>query len=165
MPINSRAKGARGERLFCQAVNDLYGITARRSQQYCGHTGDAADIVSDLNAHLEIKCVERLNLAQAFDQARTDSSKSGRTPVDAHKKNRGPWMITMALSDLGKFIEDNQHLFIKVKLDENTIRSYKASAGSGSSFFHDDLSSYEIVVSNSNSFSNYDPGSSTLLKE
>jgi len=90
---------------------DLYGISARRSQQYCGNTGDAADVITDLRCHMEIKCVERLNLAEAYDQARKDSAKSGRTPVVAHKKNRGPWMVTMALSDLGRFISDNQHLF------------------------------------------------------
>lgn len=112
MPINSRAKGQRGERDFCAALRDLYGIEGRRSQQFCGHTGDAADIVSDLNAHVEVKFVNRLCLAEAYDQARADSAKSGRTPVVAHKKNRGPWMITMALSDLGKFISDNQHLFV-----------------------------------------------------
>lgn len=144
MPINSRAKGARGERLFCQAIKDLYGITARRSQQYCGHTGDAADIVSDLNAHLEIKCVERLNLAEAFDQARTDSAKSGRTPVVAHKKNRGPWMITMALSDLGKFISDNQHLFKRDK-HENTSRSNDVSGIAHSSIGDHELSSNPLL--------------------
>lgn len=111
--LDSRAKGVRGELAFCKTLSDLYGINARRSQQYCGHTGDAADVITDLNAHLEVKCVERLNLAQGFDQARKDSAKSGRTPVLAHKKNRGPWMITMALSDLGKFIVDNQRLFVK----------------------------------------------------
>jgi hypothetical protein len=115
MPINSNEKGKRGERAFCKALMDLYGIHGHRSQQYCGSTGDAADVVTDLECHLEVKCVERLNLAEAFDQAKKDSAKSGRTPVVAHKKNRGPWMISMALSDLGKFITDNHHLFIKDK--------------------------------------------------
>jgi hypothetical protein len=144
MTINSRAKGARGERLFCQALMELYGINSRRSQQYCGKTGDAADVVSDINAHLEIKCVERLNLAEAYDQARADSKKSGRTPVVAHKKNRGPWLITMALSDIGKFIADNQHLFIKDG-HENTSRGHDASSVNSSCISDDELSSNPML--------------------
>lgn len=159
MAINSRAKGARGELAFCKAVRDLYGINSRRSQQYCGSTGDAADVVSDLNCHLEIKCVERLNVAEAFNQARTDSAKSGRTPVVAHKKNRGPWLITMALSDLGRFIEENQHHFVeqyefmkaletlykKGKRHENTNGSNQVRASSSSSISDDELSSNPML--------------------
>jgi hypothetical protein len=144
MAIDSRKKGIRAELAFCKAVMDLYGISSRRSQQYCGATGDAADVVSDLVGHFEIKHVERLNLAEAYDQARTDSAKSGRTPIVAHKKNRGPWMISMALSDLGKFIEDNHHLF-KGEKSETTIRSNQVSISSGFSFRDDEYSSNPML--------------------
>ena len=142
--ICSRAKGVRGELAFCKALFELYGINSRRSQQFCGSTGDAADIISELVAWCEIKHVERLNLAEAFDQARKDSTKSGRTPVVAHKKNRGPWMITMALSDVGKFISDNQHLFKRDK-HENTSRSNDVSGIAHSGISDDEFSSNPLL--------------------
>ena len=40
MPINSRAKGADGEREIASILRD-YGYDARRGQQYCGANGDA----------------------------------------------------------------------------------------------------------------------------
>lgn len=111
MAINSKAKGARGERELCTFLRETYGLHAERTQQYCGNSSDSSDIRSDLDCHIEVKRVDRLNLAQAFDQARQDSINSGKTPVVCHKKDRGEWMISMALADLGTFVKKNKHLF------------------------------------------------------
>lgn len=44
MPVNSKQKGARFERLLASKFRE-YGYDARRTAQYCGNTGDASDVV------------------------------------------------------------------------------------------------------------------------
>lgn len=100
MSINSRAKGARGERLFRDLLKS-HGFSARRGQQYSG-SPDSPDVVSDMvDIHWEVKFVENLNLAAAYEQAKTDH-KEGTIPIVAHKKSRGDWMVTL---DANHFIE------------------------------------------------------------
>nr|DAS04793.1 MAG TPA: hypothetical protein [Caudoviricetes sp.] len=56
MPINSKQKGARGEREFASLCKE-HGFDVRRTQQYCGNTGDASDCVGLPNIHIEVKRV------------------------------------------------------------------------------------------------------------
>ncbi|MEG1577003.1 MAG: hypothetical protein RR366_09480, partial [Clostridium sp.] len=65
--INSRAKGARGERELAAALKE-YGYDCRRGQQYCGANGDA-DVMGLSGIHIECKRVERLNIQEAMEQA------------------------------------------------------------------------------------------------
>ena len=67
--MNSRAKGARGERAFRDLLR-AEGYEARRGQQFSG-SPDSPDVVCpDLaQYHFEIKCVERLNIEDAMAQA------------------------------------------------------------------------------------------------
>ena len=98
--INSRMKGKRGELAACSAWREE-GWAARRSQQFCGAGGESADIlVEDLpaNLHIEVKCVEKLNLQQAMDQARRDASP-GSTPIVMHKRSRMPFQVTLLFED------------------------------------------------------------------
>jgi Holliday junction resolvase len=90
--INSRQKGARGEREFAGICRG-YGYEARRGQQYCGANGDA-DVVGLHGIHAEIKRVERLNLEDAIAQSVRDA-KEGEIPMVAHRKNNYEWLITM----------------------------------------------------------------------
>lgn len=98
MPINSRRKGAAGEREFAKLCRK-HGYDARRTAQYCGNTGDASDCVGLPGMHIEVKRVERLNLYDAMAQAIHDSGKDGAMPMVAHRKNNCPWMITMRADD------------------------------------------------------------------
>jgi len=98
--INSRMKGKRGELAACSAWREE-GWEARRSQQFCGKGGESADIlVEDLpaNLHIEVKCVEKLNLENAMDQARRDAAP-GSTPIVMHKRNNTPFKITLLFED------------------------------------------------------------------
>jgi hypothetical protein len=56
---------------------------------------DAPDVVCpDLGwIHFEVKCVERLNIQDAMDQARSEGA--GKVPVVAHKRNHRAWLVTM----------------------------------------------------------------------
>lgn len=90
--MNSRAKGAAGERELAGKLRD-YGYNARRGQQYSGANGDA-DVVGLPGIHIEVKRVERLNIDEAMGQARRDA-REGEIPVVFHRKNGQGWKATM----------------------------------------------------------------------
>lgn len=77
-----------------------YGFTARRTQQYCGNTGDASDvIVEELpRIHLESKCTEAKDFLNWIDQANRDCN--GKIPIVAHKRNRREWIAILPLDNL-----------------------------------------------------------------
>ena len=97
MPINSRRKGAEGERELAKVLQD-YGYTeAKRGQQFCGVNGNA-DVIDALpNIHIECKRVEKLNIYNAMKQAKRDTK--GKLPAVFHRKNREKWLVTMELPD------------------------------------------------------------------
>ena len=95
--MNSRAKGARGEREAAEALKAL-GYEARRGQQFAGGT-DSPDVISNFPCHLEVKRVERLNLWKAYQQALEDAGAAGRPPSVLHRASRQPWLITLSLED------------------------------------------------------------------
>lgn len=102
--MNSQAKGCRGERMWRDVLRS-FGFTARRGQQYSG-SPDSPDVVCDeLPYHWEVKCVQNLNVLNAFEQARRDAG-AGKIPVVAHKKNGKPWLITMSADDFLALVDD-----------------------------------------------------------
>ena len=62
MPINSRAKGAKFERLWRDKCREEGYDKVRRTVQYWGKTGDAADCVGLNGIHQEVKAVQNLNV-------------------------------------------------------------------------------------------------------
>jgi Holliday junction resolvase len=94
--MNSRDKGARGERELSSKLKD-YGYSCRRGQQYCGANGDP-DVVGLPNIHIECKRVERLNIYDAMAQALSDR-KTNELPAVFHRKNHCDWLVTMRLED------------------------------------------------------------------
>lgn len=95
MAINSRTKGAKGERELANKLKD-YGYNTRRGQQYSGLEGE--DVVGLEYIHIECKRVERLNLEEAMQQAKKDA-ETGQMPTVFHRKNRSKWLVTMELED------------------------------------------------------------------
>ena len=105
---NSRAKGARGERELANLLKE-YGYECRRGQQFCGANGDA-DVVGLPHIHIECKRVEKLNIERAMEQSSRDA-RDGEVPVVMHRKDRHPWLVTMAMGD---FME----MYSKVNKDD-----------------------------------------------
>ena len=98
MPINSKAKGKRGELEICQELKK-YGYNCIRTVQYNGKADEGeADIKGLTGIHAEIKRVEKLNLYDAMEQAKRDA-KNGDKPTVFHRKNRCNWLVTMELDD------------------------------------------------------------------
>ena len=94
--INSRQKGAKGEREIASKLRD-YGYDCRRGQQYSGMNGDA-DVVGLKGIHMEVKRVERLNLEDAMTQSIRDA-REGELPAVFHRKNNCEWLVSMRLCD------------------------------------------------------------------
>lgn len=97
MPINSKSKGARFERTLAKEFR-AYGYDARRTAQYCGNTGDAADVIGLPHIHTEAKHQERMQLYEWMAQAVRDA-KDGNLPTVFHKKNNADILVTMRLED------------------------------------------------------------------
>lgn len=95
--MNSKRKGKAGELEFARLCRDN-GYDARRTAQYCGNTGEAADVIGLPGIHVEVKRVERLNVQEAVDQAKRDSNP-GEIPAVFHRRNRCEWLVTMKASD------------------------------------------------------------------
>ena len=126
--MNSRAKGARGERQWRDELREA-GFAARRGQQFSGSPESPDVICDDLwFIHFEVKCVERLNIEDAMDQARRQArparnAASPRTssglrppspqsgeglenlmPVVAHKRKHRRWLVTLEAKDLFRLL-------------------------------------------------------------
>jgi Holliday junction resolvase len=108
MPLNSRSKGQRAERQWRDQLRDA-GYAAERGQQHAG-TPDSPDVkCPDLPLiHFEVKAVERLNIHDALAQAIRDAGPQ-KVPVVAHKRNRGPWLITMRATDWFPLLQESHH--------------------------------------------------------
>jgi Holliday junction resolvase len=101
MKINSKRKGAAGEREFSKLLRDHGFSEARRGQQYSGIEGE--DVVGLLGYHVEVKRVERLNIHDAMQQSIRDADN--QIPIVAHRKNRTPWLVTMRAEDFLELVK------------------------------------------------------------
>ncbi len=95
MAVNSQQKGARFERLLASKFREL-GYEARRTAQYCGNTGEAADVIGLPGLHIEAKHQETMRLYEWMAQAKRDA-KGKNLPAVFHKKNNAPILVTMEL--------------------------------------------------------------------
>ena len=98
MPINSKDKGKRFERWLANYFKEQ-GYDTRRSAQYAGNTGEAADVIGLPKIHIEAKHQETMHLYDWMAQAIRDSAKSGDYPTVFHKKNNADVLVTMRLDD------------------------------------------------------------------
>ena len=108
--VNSKRKGVRGE-LMWRGVCRLHGFDkVRRTAQYCGNTGDAADCIGLPNIHQEVKFVESLNVRKAYEQAEHDAKKAnnGDMPIVAWKKSNQKWLVIMSADDWFKMYKESR---------------------------------------------------------
>lgn len=96
--MNSKQKGARFERELASKLR-AEGYECRRSAQYAGNTGDAADVIGLPGIHIEAKHQETMRLYEWMAQAIRDSQKSGNLPAVFHRKNNADLLVTMRFED------------------------------------------------------------------
>jgi len=115
MSINSRQKGARGERQWRDELR-AHGYQARRGQQFQG-SPDSPDVVcEDLDwLHFEVKAVEKLNLADACEQAARDAGR--KDWAVAHRRNFCPWLVTMSAEMFFRLLQGD---FPMARVNEKT---------------------------------------------
>ena len=99
----SRNKGKRGEREAAAELNRIFGLEARRSQQYCGEAGDA-DLMGIEGIQVEVTRVERFHLHPALEQADNDR-KAGEIPLVLTRQNGKGWVACCYLNDLPKIMD------------------------------------------------------------
>lgn len=115
MAINSRAKGAKGERELANKLKE-YGYKCRRGQQFSGLEGE--DVVGLDYIHIECKRVEKLNIDKALKQSKRDA-KDNQMPAVFHRKNGEKWKVTMDLDDWIQLFNE-YYSSMKLKERENT---------------------------------------------
>ena len=103
--INSKRKGASGERAWVQVLQE-HGYTAKRTgfhQSQQGH--DAPDVTChDLPIHWEVKNTERCQIRDWLSQAAGDC-KEYQIPVITWKSNNREWVAILTAKDLLKIIQ------------------------------------------------------------
>ena len=105
--MNGKQKGKRGE-LEVSHLCRAHGYDCRRTAQYCGKTGEAADVVGLPGIHIEVKRVERLNIEEAMSQAKRDA-RPGERPAVFHRKNNHEWLVTMRAEDWFEIYGEDRH--------------------------------------------------------
>jgi hypothetical protein len=133
--INSRRKGARGERQWRDELR-AQGFHARRGQQFSGGTESPDVVCEELSGfHFEVKVVERLNIEDAMDQARRDSGQAEpaptaltrrKFPIVAHRRNHRPWLVTMDAETFFKILRDGDEAFCNQEIDGPDKKSISA---------------------------------------
>jgi hypothetical protein len=105
MPINSRQKGARGEREAAAFLTNE-GFPARRGQQFAGGT-DSPDVVCEsLPAlHFEVKRVQAGNPYNWIQQAQRDCGY--KLPVVLHRRNDHEWLVVMPAKDFFRIVRES----------------------------------------------------------
>lgn len=97
--IDSRRKGAEGERQVCRILHAHGWPHAERTSNGRDQTGRGDIARGPEGVHLEVKLRQRLNVSEAWDQVKRDAHTLD-IPVLVHRPSRHEWMATMPLTDL-----------------------------------------------------------------
>ena len=95
--INSKNKGARGERMFAAVLQEHGYEDARRGQQFSG-SPDSPDVLGLPGHHIEVKFTEKLSIYKAIGQSTKDASLL-EIPLVAFKSNGRPWLAILDMED------------------------------------------------------------------
>lgn len=94
----ARRKGKVGELEAAKEIRRLFGVEARRGNQFCGGP-ESPDIVCDIpGIHFEVKRRERLRIMDAVNQAVDDCGSN--IPIVLTRSNGNPWLAIIRLDDL-----------------------------------------------------------------
>lgn len=105
--MRSRNKGKRGEREAAAVLNEVLGACTRRGVQFAGRNESGenfADVVGLEGVHIEVKRVEKLNLAKAVEQSTLEAPPS-EAPVVLHRRNNEQWLLTVPLRSLPGLVD------------------------------------------------------------
>ena len=118
MAINSKRKGATGERELAELLRKYGYKDARRSAQYCGKNGGVADVVGVDGLHIECKRSEQVRDDAFLQQAENDARK-GQVPIVMYRRNGEEWKALLRLNifmAIWDELTDKQKAIIKGKV-------------------------------------------------
>ena len=95
--MNSKDKGKRYERELAADLRE-YGYDTRRSVQYCGNTGEAADVIGLPYIHIEAKHQEQLRIYDWMAQAVRDA-RDGNIPAVFFRRNKHKTLVCLRFDD------------------------------------------------------------------
>jgi hypothetical protein len=101
--INSRAKGAQGERELANYLKE-HGYDARRGQQFAGGC-DSPDVLGLPGFHIECKRVEAGSPYTWLAQSQHDAGWSS-VPIVIHRRSNKPWVVILGLDEFLNLIKD-----------------------------------------------------------
>ena len=96
-PINSRAKGKRGEIEFIKAHLLEHWPQACRNLDQFGDSKE--DVLNVAGCHWQVKRTESLKLWAAIQQAETEAREHD-LPIVAFRRNRSKWYCVIEASEL-----------------------------------------------------------------
>lgn len=94
----SRQKGKAYEREIARILREAGFAGARRTAQFCGKTGEAADLTGVPGFHIECKRREAIAIYPWMHQAEAEAHE-GEIPVVIFRKSREENLVTMTLND------------------------------------------------------------------
>ena len=106
--MNSRAKGKRGENLFCHWLRqwelaDGTPVEARRGVQFGKGSHLNPDVISNLPVHWECKNTNRLRIHSAISQALVDANGT-KPAIVAYKANFQDWVAILTMDQMMEFL-------------------------------------------------------------
>lgn len=107
MPINSKNKGARFERTLAGMFRE-YGYDTHRTAQYCGKTGQAADVQGLPYISVEAKSRKEIAIYSWMEQAIRDAKAAGKgdKPVVFMKENNGEVLALLRFEDFMEIYQE-----------------------------------------------------------
>jgi len=102
MAINSRRKGAAGERELANYLREQGWQKARRTQQYAGNPeGGSGDVVCDnFPFHIECKRCQQIKPEQWMAQAKADCPASKIPSVFFRRNGEKKWLVILQADDV-----------------------------------------------------------------
>jgi len=102
MAINSRRKGAAGERELASYLREQGWKKARRTQQYAGNPeGGSGDVVCDnFPFHIEGKRCQQIKPEQWMAQAKSDCPASKIPSVFFRRNGEKKWLVILQADDV-----------------------------------------------------------------
>lgn len=128
--INSRAKGAAGEREFCKWLYENFDLEEMPTRNLDQVRDGGADVIVNPFA-FEVKRCEKLELHKWWAQVTTAVAQEGIAyqlePVVAYRQNKGEWNFLISARHLGLdkgFIKVGRFVFkkwVKLKLSQGNL--------------------------------------------
>lgn len=100
----SRNKGKVGEREVVNTARSVGFTDAHRTQQFCGNSGDAADVEIIPGFHFEVKRCENIRLPEWKTQAEHDCGD--KIPVVCFRRSNEPWRAVMPMIDFFQLVAE-----------------------------------------------------------